>query len=613
MSGENVIPLGGREAGTPRDPKAEIVARIRSAEAVAGAGAGAAAGTTVPPAPPGAAGLKPSQSGRGAGQDGLSGAPPAAGGGEHGRDLECARLPLTDLGNAQRFVRRHGDEFLFVPEWGWLAWDGRRWNREDADGLLAQAVHRAILAIGAEADALAASGEDFIVDKKGTLWSDMVRKWAVASQSAWRIDCIARANVKSPGLAAPYMRASVADFDADPLALNVSNGTLRFSRREPGAGDGDEDPVRFTPHDRADLITRLAPVEYDPEAACPVYDAALARVQPDDAVRRHLHCWGGVSLTGDVSLQRMAFWYGRGGNMKSTLLDIWAHVAGDYATTIGAESFLDQGRTRRGDQATPDLADLVGVRMLKTSEPERGAKLAEALIKTATGDENLKVRLLHRDFFQLRVQFHLTMFGNYKPTISGTDDGIWRRVVFVPWLVQVPEPERDPGLLRKLRGEASGILNRLLDGVRDWLDNGLVVPEGIARATADFRTESDPLGRFVEVCVERREGSKIQSSLLHRLYQAWCVANGEKAWSAKGFSLALGERGYAKRQSNVMWWLDVAALRSVYDFVSNPESTPDKWQPLRQADGSEAADGLPADGLSPGGLPPGGLPPDEAF
>jgi phage/plasmid-associated DNA primase len=75
--------------------------------------------------------------------------------------------------------------------------------------------------------------------------------------------------------------------------------------------------------------------------------------------------------------------------------------------TIGIESFLDQGIKKRGDAATPDLAKLGGVRMLRASEPERGAKLNSALIKAATGGEPMSVRALHRGFFDLFPRFKL--------------------------------------------------------------------------------------------------------------------------------------------------------------------------------------------------------------
>lgn len=562
---------------TPADPRAEILARIAAARP-------AEAPDMPAPAPASPAGRARSRRATPSAESSQTGgAPPqgpekggaAADGEPEGWDLACARLPTTDLGNAQRFVLRHGDRFLYVPEWGWLAWDGRRWSRERAGGLLNRAVHATVMAIGAESFALADSGEDFEVDRKRNdvvFQSDRLQAWALASQSNAHVSCIER-------LAAPYLEARVADFDTDPMVFNARNGTLRF-RVCPDGGD----TVTFCAHDPADRITRLAEVDYLPEAACPVYDAFLARVQPDPQMHRHLHAWGGVSLTGDTSLQKLAFWYGKGRNGKSTLLNSWAHVAGDYAATIPIESFLDQGRSRRGGEPTPDLAALVGVRMLTTSEGERGAKIAEALIKTVTGEEKIRVRELNSPFFDLAVQFTLTMFGNYKPTISGTDDGIWARVVFVPWMVRIPDSEIDRELGGKLRAEASGILNRLLDGIRDFLDNGLTLPDEVADATAAFRVEQDPLGRFLEDCIEFREGARVQATELHKLFQAWCVANGEKAWTPQGLGRALAERGYRSKRSNVMWWVDMAAIRDGHNLVENFDLDPKNWRPKVIAD-----------------------------
>ncbi len=269
--------------------------------------------------------------------------------------------------------------------------------------------------------------------------------------------------------------------------------------------------------------------------------------------------------------------------MKSTLLNAWAHVMGDYAASVPVESFLNQGRTKRGSEATPDLAPLVAIRFLRTSEPEQGARFAEALIKTVTGEETIRVRELNKPFFDLEIQFKLTMFGNTKPRITGTDDGIWRRLILVPWDRQIPEHEVDRDLPEKLRREASGILNRLLDGVRDYLDNGLILTDGIVQATGDFRVASDQLGRFLEVCTVYEEGARVQSTDLHRLFSAWSIANGEKPWTPQGSGRALNERGYTRKTSNVVWWLDLKLTASVHDFVENGDGDMKHWRPKRTA------------------------------
>lgn len=474
--------------------------------------------------------------------------------GELNRQL--AGWPLTDLANARRFVARHGEAFRFVPEWGWLAWDGKRWDKTNADAMVARAVQETVHAIRAEGEAIKDTADDWVFHKeKGIMWSDKVKAWCLTSQGAAHVRCIAQ-------LAQPHLTVLPALFDADAMALNVNNGTLRFLKTDDG------DSVTLHEHDRRDLITKLAPVDFNPEAVCAAYDAFLEYVQPDPAVRRHLHAFGGASLTGIV-LQRLSFWYGRGRNGKTTAENAWAHVMGDYANTVPIETFLDQGRQGRGGDATPDRATLPGVRFLRTSEPERGSKLAESFIKTVTGDQPMKARHLNRDFFEFVPVFKLVVAGNYKPRIEGTDEGIWRRLLLVLWGVTIPEDMVDPDLLVKLRAEGSGILNRLLDGLRDYLDHGLVPAESVTAATREFREESDPLGQFLSACVRPKDKGRVQSATLHRVFVAWARANGVKEWSSAGLGRAMRERGYQSKQSNFIWWLDIELIRSEGEFVDH--------------------------------------------
>lgn len=486
-------------------------------------------------------------------------------------NMQLAFYPLTDLGNAERFRERYRDRLLYCPALGWLVWDGRRWSRDGGLELVAIAEHDTVRAIQREADAVRESGRydvqdaprgarDFLVDVKKDrviLYSDKIANWGRSSESANKLGAISRR-------AAPYFAVSIDKLDADPFKVSVGNGTLMVDRK---AAKSDRDVISFKPHDPKDLITKVSPVTYDPAATCAVYDATIARLQPDATMRRFLAQWFGLSLTGDVSEQKLVFLYGKGRNGKSTIVDIISYIAGDYGETVPIETFLDHGKARSGGQATPDLALLPGVRMLRTSEAEKGSKLAESLIKLATGGEPIQARNLNRDFFKFYPQFKLTMSGNYRPQISGTDEGIWRRMRLVPFAVTIAREDVDTTLGDKLRGEASGILNRLLDGLRDWCDHGLTEPEEVAKATQAYREDSDPLGRFLSTCVISKPGVRVQSSVMHAVFVAWCKTSGEREWTQKGFSSALKERGYQAKQSNAVWWLDVELIKTERDFV----------------------------------------------
>lgn len=472
-----------------------------------------------------------------------------------GLDLELARYPLTDLGNAERFAKRYGAQFRYVSGLGWLAWDGRRWVRDGSDELMLAAVFKTVRNIQDEAKALRSTGEDEVTEeRKGKPFriSDAVAKWGRASEAATKIKAI-------QVLAAPKMAIPSALLDADPWKINVLNGTLHIRRRP-----GEEDPIILRPHEPSDLITKLAPVEFQPEAVCPHYDRFLREVQPEAEMRRFLHQWGGYSLTGDTTEQRLCFLYGRGRNGKSTLVDIWGTVAGDYGKTVPIETFLDHGRGRNAGQATPDLALLPGVRLLRTSEPEKGAKLAEALIKLVTGGEPIQARNLNEKYSRFRPEFKLTMSGNYRPQIAGTDEGIWRRLVLVPWNVTVAEP--DKGLPGKLVEETAGVLNRLLDGLRHYLDRGMIWPDTVTEATQAYRDDSDPLGRFLAAAVASDPACRVQSSVLHDLFCAWAKWAGEREWTQKGFSKAMQERGYTRFSSQNIHWLGIRLTKSRADF-----------------------------------------------
>jgi len=503
--------------------------------------------------------------------------------------MKCCGYPMTDFGIGERFRDRFGANFRFTTAKGWLGWDGRRWKVLDQDeksppAEVIAAVFETVRLIQDEARFMAETGiqrrEEDMPD--GELYREMLNphgmdrlipkgkkdfeplstKLAIfgrQSETAGKPAAIAT-------LARRWLTLSIEDFDRDPFAINVMNGTLRFARETLPDGARSAS-VALEAHRREDLNTRLAPVEYDAAAVSPVYDGFFEWAQPEPTMRRYLHQVAGYSASGDTSEQKLWFWYGLGANGKSTAIDLWAHVLGDYSGTIGIETFLDQGIKKRGEQASPDLARLGGVRLLRASEPERGAKLNEALIKAATGGEPMAVRALHRGFFDLQPLFKLIIGGNYKPDIPGTDEGIWRRMKLVPWNAHVEEADRDETLPGKLRAEAAGVFNHMVKGLLDWLAHGLIEPAAVKEATAQYREDSDPLARFLKLCTEMDPQSRVQSSKLHEVFVAWCKAAGEREWSQKGFTKAMLDKGFVKKASDGMQWIGMRLTKHAGDFV----------------------------------------------
>lgn len=485
-------------------------------------------------------------------------------------DLRLAWFPRTDLGNAERFVERHRGLLMYCEALDWLWWDGRRWAREGALQRVKRAEHDTVRAIQREAKALAESGRDILIETKrdGTpvMLSDKLAGWGRASEANSKI-----VSIEKNGRA--YLSVNTEVLDADRLAINVLNGTL-IVRRTWTNGSAElapgwrrySDHVRLKPHDPKDLITKLAEVAFDPDAEREQFDRFLSEVQPALAMRRFLQQWKGYSLTGDTGEHCMALFLGKGRNGKSVFEDATAHVAGDYAETVPIETFLASGRESNANAPTPARALLHNARMVRTSEPNKGASLDEGFIKLVTGGEPIQARNLNLPMFRFYPALKLTVSGNHRPKIGGTDEGIWSRIKHVPWDVTIPAEKRDRALTEKLRGEASGILNWMLDGVSDWIEHGLVFPEDVVRATAEYRRDSDQLGRFLEVCVIADTEGRVQSSVLHSVFNAWARANGGAEWSNKGLTNAMRERGYKSDKSSVMFWTGIKLTKTEGDF-----------------------------------------------
>jgi len=473
-------------------------------------------------------------------------------------DREAADFPRNDLGNARRLIHRHGHDLLFVDAAGWFDWDGRRWQPPPAKRTpeAQKRAHQTVEAIVNEARALQseldedlASGRlnandkshaEVIEDRKERISAH--RKFAIASGNSGRIAAMLTE-------AEPYLRRAAADLDADAYLFNVSNGTLVLG---PVAKDGTV-TIGIRPHHRLDLITHMSPVAYDPDATAPRFLKFLEQILPNPEIRLFLQILLGYCVTGDVSEQVMALLHGTGANGKSTVLKIVAAVFGDYAITLPIQTFLADER-RSGGDATPDLARLPGTRLAMASEPERGSRLSEAVVKTITGGERVVARRLFEGQFEFDPSFKLILSANEKPRITGQDEGIWRRVILVPFDIFITRSERNRKLFNTLLAELPGILNWLLDGYRLWRERGLVIPEVLVAATDQYRAESDPVGEFLRVCTNEAEHAQLRAKDLYDVYALWCRHNAINPISSNAFGRRLSDRGVHKETVQVVYY-----------------------------------------------------------
>lgn len=530
----------------------------------------------------------------------------------------CANEPQNDTGNGQRLLRHFGSDLLNVREMssqredGWHYWTGQRWMREGGNEYATLCAQRTAPRIQLEADYITATiserremetGDDAAIERGGLeakpreQWNEADRKRAmvldrqIAAGNAAR-EALQKRQINRRKFAVssgngsklremlkamlPHRTAAVEDMDKDSLAFNVANGTLRFichQIADPECPDPETARMievwaaHLDPHDAADLICNLSPVEYRRDATCPIFLKSLERFQPNGAKRRWLQKYFGYSITGLNGEQCMLFNYGVGSNWKSTCVEIISRVMGDYAEMLKFESLAEVGETT-GAQANPDFARLPGKRLVRVGESKRGVALNEGLIKSLTSGEPWVTRHNFGNFFSFYPSFKLALSGNNKPDIGGVDHGIWRRVRFVIWPVTIKDDERRDmvEVIAELWAEREGILAWLVEGALMYLSEGLAPPQEILDETEEYREEQDVIGAFLTACVNTMppkpdvaEPPFVTAQAMFEAFERYCDANGLRAWKQKSFGQALSQKGLIRdRKSTLRRYLWVA-------------------------------------------------------
>jgi len=320
------------------------------------------------------------------------------------------------------------------------------------------------------------------------------------------------------------------ELDASPDLLNTESGTIELRTGE------------LREHRREDLITKLAPAEYRPDALAPAWEAFLERVLPGEELREFVQRASGYSATGDTSEQCMFINHGSGANGKSTFQEAIAAALGDYAMRAPTEMLL----TKRSGGIPNDIARLKGSRFVASSETEEGRRLAESLIKDLTGQDTVTARFLWAELFEFTPTHKLWLSTNHKPEIRGTDNAIWRRIRLIPWSVTIPPAEQNKKLPATLRREIAGILAWIVRGCLEWRREGLQAPDEVRRATGQYRAEMDVLAGFLAECCELDTGHWEYAKDLYECYKRWCDENGERPEPQRKFGGRLGERGFQR-------------------------------------------------------------------
>ena len=318
-----------------------------------------------------------------------------------------------------------------------------------------------------------------------------------------------------------------------------------------------------------DYCTKVGGCAVGPEGtSCPMWLAFLARVTDNNAdligfLKRFL----GYCLTGHVIEHVLVFLSGPGGNGKGVFMSTVVGIFGDYAVTAPMEMFV----ATNVDRHPTEIARLKGVRLVVAHETQKGRRWDEAKIKNLTGGDKLTGRFMRGDFFDFKPTHKLMIAGNHKPALRSVDEAIRRRFVLVPFTVCIPEAERDPRLVEKLKVEWPAILRWMVEGCLEWRHGGLKVPAAVREATDNYLADQDTLAQWADEWLSPDPQSFVPSRALFTSWKLWCDERNLAAGTETAFVESLKDRGYEQQRRTSSRGFKGIALKG-----SNEPNTP--WE-----------------------------------
>jgi P4 family phage/plasmid primase-like protien len=440
-------------------------------------------------------------------------------------------IKLTDTGNAERLVLRHGRNIRHdYNRRMWLVFNGARW-RENAEADVMELAKDTVRALYIEAAQIsdAAQRKDAV-------------KHAVRSEATK----VLRAMIDN-ARSKPEIRADAGkDFDTQPHLLNVANGTI------------DLYTMTLRQHTREDMLTKQVQITYDPHAKAPLFESFLQRIfAGNQRMIAYIQRAIGYTLTGDVGAKCFFFCHGAGDNGKSVLLGIIHALTGEYGTAVQTETLMQHTFTSASGH-NEDIAKLRGARFVSASETDEGQRLSHRQLKQLTGRDTITASRKHEKSVTFTPQFKLWIAGNEKPEINSNDQAMWNRIHRIPFDVTIPKNEQDPNLADKLKGELAGILAWAVRGAADYYREGLHMPPEVRDATKAYRTEQDTVARFIAEDCDTGESFECAAQPLYEDYRKWCAAAGEQYLDVKSFKRAMFANGFKdKRRSRSNVWLGI--------------------------------------------------------
>ena len=462
----------------------------------------------------------------------------------------------SDIGQAKVIAREYGDELRYTSATDYIRFDGQQWveskqravgaveefldlQLEDAKDAVQNAV-QALVSAGVTEETILSCGKKAVAnfnDEQMNLYKDYVTAVSYKAFVMKRRDM--KYIVSAMQAAKPMLEMKPTDLDADGMLLNTPEGTydLRLGL------DGKRE------HQADDYITKMTSFAPSDEGKKEWLDTLSLIFQGDSELIEYVQQIAGLCAIGNVYLEELIISYGVGSNGKSTFWNSIAGALGSYSGNISADT-LTIGCKRN---VKPELAEAKGKRLLIAAELEEGMRLNTSTVKQLCSTDEIFAEKKYKDPFSFKPSHTLVLYTNHLPKVGAMDDGIWRRLIVIPFNAKISGKSDIKNYSEFLIKKSGGyIVKWLIEGAKKAIDNHFKLknPKVVQDAIEKYKQDNDWMSHFLDACCELGTGLEEKSGDVYCAYRSYCTRTGEFIRSTAEFYNALEMRGIRRRRTS---------------------------------------------------------------
>ncbi len=480
----------------------------------------------------------------------------------------------SDIGEAKVLVREYGQELRFSPATDYLRFDGDRWvedvqlaigaieefldlqlvdakqDREEAEkALVAAGIAETTVKAGSRAVQKDAETPEQIKALIALIAAETYLKFVMKRRDYKYI-------ISTGNAAKPMIAVDVNDLDKNQFLLNTPDATYDLNQGLNGVHS----------HDSADLITKITNCSPGDKGKQLWLDALELFFCGDKELIEYVQLVVGMAAIGKVYQEHMIIAYGDGANGKSTFWNTIFRVMGDYAGKLSAEALTMNCKRN----VKPEMAELKGRRLIISSEMEEGMRLNTAIVKQLCSTDEIQAEKKYKAPFHFVPSHTLVLYTNHLPKVGANDDGIWRRLIVIPFNAKIVGAGDIKNYADYLYDNAGGyIMSWIIEGAKKAIDLDFKtkLPKVVEDAIEAYREDNDWLGHFMEDCCEIDKAATEKSGELYQAYRAYCLQNGEFTRSTTDFYSAIEKAGFPRKKKSSGIMVYGLKLKTGQDFL----------------------------------------------